>query len=125
MGTVRTIESGVAISRARRLRQDQTNVEARLWAKLRNRALGGWKWRRQVPRGPYIVDFFCAEAGLVVELDGGQHADRVAYDERRTEVLQQQGLRVLRFWNGDVLKNRDGVCMTILQACGERRGGAG
>ncbi|MGH6967156.1 MAG: DUF559 domain-containing protein, partial [Phenylobacterium sp.] len=59
-------------------------MEARIWEALRNRKLGGWKWKRQVPRGSYIVDFLCLEAKLVVELDGGQHAEQVAYDARRT-----------------------------------------
>lgn len=68
--------------------------------------------------GPYIVDFYCAEAKLVVEVDGGQHAEQVEYDERRTAFLiLTKGLRVLRFWNHDVLTNLDGVCLTILNAC--------
>ena len=62
--------------RARALRATQTEVEGLLWGRLRNRRLWGWKWKRQVPRGPYIVDFFCADAALVVELDGSQHVDR-------------------------------------------------
>lgn len=86
---------------------------------MRNGRLGGWKWRRQVPVGPYIADFLCVEASLVVELDGGQHSEQRAYDERRTHFLQAQGLRVLRFWNREVLTNCDGVCLTILRACGE------
>lgn len=67
----------------------------------------------------------CAEAGLVVEVDGGQHADAVEYDARRAAYLATLGLRVLRFWNSEVLKNRDGVCLTILQACGGERRGPG
>jgi len=67
------------------------------------------------------VDFLCVEAGLVVEVDGGQHADQVAYDARRTAYLERSGLRVLRFWNSDVMTNRDGVCLTILDACGGER----
>jgi very-short-patch-repair endonuclease len=104
--------------RARDLRANQTQVEARLWSKLRARRLGGWKWKRQVPRGPYIVDFLCVDAKLVVELDGGQHADNVAYDERRTAYLETQGLRVLRFWNGEVIERLNDVCASILIACG-------
>jgi very-short-patch-repair endonuclease len=107
-----------AYKRAKALRNDRTEVEHQLWAKLRNRQLGGWKWRRQVPRGPFIVDFLCAEAGLVVELDGGQHADRTAYDNRRTAYLEWLGLRVLRFWNPEVIENLNGVCETIYIACG-------
>jgi very-short-patch-repair endonuclease len=71
------------------------------------------------------VDFLCVEAGLVVELDGSQHADNVAYDERRTVYLERSGLRVLRFWNSDVLTNSDGVCWTILETCGGDQPGIG
>jgi len=88
------------------------------FGRLRNRQLGGWKWKRQAPRGPFIVDFLCADAGLVVEIDGDSHAMTVGYDARRTEYLQGLGLRVLRFWNGDVATNLDGVCDDILAACG-------
>ena len=63
------------------------------------------------------MDFYCAEAKLVVELDGGQHAEQVAYDERRTAYLNQEGLRVIRFWNHQVLTSLDGVCLSILNAC--------
>lgn len=72
--------------------------------------------------GPFILDFLCREAGLVVELDGGQHAEQVAYDARRTAYLGRAGLRVLRFWNFSVLTNREGVCDTILEACEGERG---
>ena len=106
------------LPRARSLRVDQTRAEAKLWRALSNRQLGGWKWRRQVPRGRYIVDFYCPEAGLVVELDGGQHASQAAYDARRTEDLEESGLKVLRIWNNEVLENLRGVCEAILAACG-------
>ena len=121
MGRTRTLRDSTPTLRARELRQIRTDAEARLWAALRNRGLGGWKWRRQAPRGPYVLDFLCAEAGLVVEVDGGQHADQVAYDARRTRYLETQGLRVLRFWNREVLTNREGVCLSILAACGGER----
>jgi adenine-specific DNA-methyltransferase len=124
MGTVRILVSGNRVRRAQALRRDATDAEARLWRALRGRRLGGWKWRRQVPRGPYFVDFLCAEAALVVEVDGGQHAERIAYDDRRTRCLETLGLRVLRFWNAEVLANCDGVCLTILQACGGERADA-
>lgn len=104
-------------SRARTLRADQTDVERKLWNRLRDRRLGGWKWKRQAPRGPFIVDFLCVEAGLVVELDGGQHADNAAYDDRRTAYLERLGLTVVRFWNREIIENPDGVCETILAAC--------
>jgi very-short-patch-repair endonuclease len=110
-----------ATERAPELRRDDTHAEAQLWNDLRARRLGGWKWKRQVPWGPYFLDFLCREAGLVVEVDGGQHADQIAYDQRRSAYLERAGLRVLRFWNSAVLTNRDGVCLTILEACGGER----
>jgi len=121
MGVVRSHRESLLRARARRMRRLRTDAEARLWGALRNRGLGDWKWRRQVPIGPFIADFFCTEAGLVVELDGGQHSEQAAYDARRTRYLQQRGLRVMRFWNSAVLQNLNGVCLTILEAC---RGGA-
>jgi very-short-patch-repair endonuclease len=106
--------------RARALRVDQTRVEGKLWARLRNRQLGGWKWERQVPRGSYIVDFLCAEAALVVELDGGVRLGSVGYDARRTAYLESTGLRVLRFPNDAVTEDLDGVCDAIFAACRRR-----
>jgi len=121
MAVVRDNRRKVLTHRARTLRRGDTDAEARLWGALRANRLGGWTWKRQVPFGPYILDFLCREAGLVVEVDGGQHADQLAYDARRTTFLEGQGLRVLRFWNTDVLTNGAGVCDTILQACGGER----
>jgi very-short-patch-repair endonuclease len=100
------------------LRRDQTSSEARLWGELRNRRLGGWKWRRQAPIGPFIVDFYCPDARLVVELDGPQHQESRAYDARRTQYLEAQGLRVIRFgsegvWGGDL----DRILWRIRRAC--------
>jgi very-short-patch-repair endonuclease len=100
--------------RARELRRDQTDVEKRLWRMLSNRQLGGFKFRRQLPIDRYFADFACVEARLVVELDGGQHGDRVAYDEQRTRVLEGCGWRVLRFWNHQVIEETQGVLETIL-----------
>lgn len=100
------------------MRRESTQAEARLWECLRAHRLGGWKWKRQVPCGPFIADFLCDEARLVVEVDGGQHAERVGYDARRTAYLQRLELRVIRFWNSAVLEGREGVCLTILEACG-------
>ncbi|WP_332773464.1 endonuclease domain-containing protein [Phenylobacterium sp.] len=108
----------LATKRARNLRRGQTRAEAYLWQALRDRRLGGWKWRRQVPCGSFIADFLCVEAGLVVELDGGQHGDAVGYDARRTECLAKLGLRVVRFWNSSVLESRSDVCDAIYAACG-------
>ena len=118
-GKIRTPRDGTPLERARRLRRENTTAEARLWEMLRDRRLGGWKWRRQVPQGSFIADFLCVDTGLVVELDGGQHADAeaLAYDARRTAWLESQGLRVMRFWNSSVLEDISAVCLTILDAC--------
>lgn len=109
----------ILTDRARALRAGHTRAEALLWHALRNRKLAGWKWRRQVPRGPYIVDFLCAEAGLVVELDGWTHGeDAAAYDDRRTAFLEARGLQVIRFNNQGVFEGLAGVCDAILEQCG-------
>lgn len=121
MGTVKTVGPAVRTARARDLRRRDTRAEAHLWQMLRARRLGGWKWKRQVPFGPFILDFLCVEAGLLVELDGGQHADQLAYDTRRASWLSERGLRVMRFWNSAALTHRDGVCRDILLACGGER----
>ncbi len=104
------------VGRARTLRVGQTDAEHLLWCHLRNRRLEGWKFRRQHEIGPYIADFVCPDAGLIVELDGGQHGEQMIYDEHRTLELQAMGYRVLRFWNNDVLKNVEGVLEVILEA---------
>ncbi len=100
---------------ARGLRREQTDTERKLWAKLRNRQVDGCKFKRQVPKGAYVVDFYCADARLIIELDGGQHGDGAAveYDAKRTQYLQESGFRVLRFWNADILTNMEGVLDTI------------
>ena len=97
------------------LRKNATDVEMLLWAHLRNRRLGGYKFRRQAPVGSYIVDFICIEKKLVVELDGGQHQDQSDYDTKRTQYLNSCGLQVIRFWNNEVLENLDGVLTTLLK----------
>jgi len=102
------------IRNARDLRVNQTDAESRLWNRLRNRELGGFKFRRQVAIDPFIADFLCADAMLIVELDGGQHGEQAAADARRTKVLESYGYRVLRFWNNDVLANTNGVLEMIL-----------
>ena len=118
MGTIKTLRDTSKRDRSRSLRRNDTRAEAKLWNALRARRLGGWQWRRQVSIGPYFVDFLCIETELVVEVDGGQHSEQIAYDAARTAYLQRAGYRVLRFWNSAVLTNRDGVCTTILDACG-------
>jgi adenine-specific DNA-methyltransferase len=96
---------------AREMRANDTDAEKPLWRILRNRKLGGFKFRRQVPIGRYIVDFYCHEGNLVVESDGGQHSEpeQLRYDNERTEFLRLQGIRVLRFWDHDILKHTDAV----------------
>jgi very-short-patch-repair endonuclease len=98
---------------ARELRRELTVTEQLLWSRLRRRQVSGHKFRRQQVLGPYIVDFACLEKKLVIELDGGQHADRRRYDERRTRWLEQRGFRVLRFWDNQVLAELEGVLRTI------------
>jgi very-short-patch-repair endonuclease len=101
---------------ARRLRRNQTDAERRLWFRLRDRRLGGWKFRRQFPIDRFVVDFFCADAHLIIELDGGQHALRIATDTERTRILGATGYLVLRFWNNDVMQNIDGVLEEVTAA---------
>lgn len=114
---------------ARRLRGDPTAAERLLWSLLRRRGLDGARFRRQRPIGPFVVDFVCLERGLVVELDGGQHADleRLQSDAERTQALAERGLRVLRFWNNQVLTEThavlDVIHASLVQA--RLRGGAG
>jgi very-short-patch-repair endonuclease len=108
----------ITLHRARTLRANQTDSEARLWGELRSRRLQGWKWRRQAPIGPFVADFFCPAARLVVELDGPQHADQTDYDARRTRFLAQRGLRVLRFESGHIWGGGlSFVLQTIAEAC--------
>ena len=97
---------------ARRLRRNSTDAERALWLLLRDRRLDGIKFRRQVPIGPYVVDFASIRHRLVVELDGGQHADSLA-DRRREALLAAEGWRVLRFWNNEALSNKDGLLEAI------------
>jgi adenine-specific DNA-methyltransferase len=100
--------------RARQLRLSATDAECRLWTHLRSRRLRQLKFRRQLPIAGYIVDFVCLETRLVVELDGGQHAEQSTHDEHRTAILEKNGFRVLRFWNDDVLTKLDAVLEEIL-----------
>ena len=111
----------MSTDRARELRRNSTDAEARLWFRLRDRQLHGLKFRRQHRLGPYIADFYCDECELVVELDGGQHADAVAADAKRTAYIEGLGLTVLRFWNNDVLSNTDGVLTRIGEVAVQRR----
>jgi very-short-patch-repair endonuclease len=121
MGEVSTLSRTAKTTRARELRRQMTRAEAYLWSCLRGHRLGGWKWKRQLAFGPFFLDFACVDAGLVVEVDGGQHAAQSDYDARRTAYLERAGWRVIRFWNSEVFTNRHGVCLTILNACGGER----
>jgi very-short-patch-repair endonuclease len=100
---------------ARKLRTSSTDTELRLWLKLKNRNLGGFKFRRQHPISPYIVDFVCLEQKLIVELDGGQHAEQSANDAKRTSYLESKGYRLIRFWNVEALKQTDTVLEEIFR----------
>ena len=102
-------------SLARRLRQNSTAAERKLWRYLRARSLGGFKFVRQEPIGRYIVDFVCREKRLVIEVDGGQHAD-CQRDAIRDQWLVEHRYSVLRFWNNEVLENIEGVWETIFAA---------
>lgn len=102
------------VSLAKRLRRNQTDAERVLWLRLRDRRLNGLKFKRQVPIDRFILDFCCAQARLIVELGGGQHATRLAEDMERTRILEAMGYLVLRFWNHDVLQNPNGVLEEIL-----------
>ncbi|HXP77159.1 MAG TPA: DUF559 domain-containing protein [Stellaceae bacterium] len=106
----------MASLRARRLRANATEAEVRLWSRIRRKQLEGFRFRRQQPLGRYIVDFFCPEARLIVEIDGGQHGEENLADAIRTEWLEKRGYRVVRFWNKDVLSNTEAVLESILEA---------
>jgi adenine-specific DNA-methyltransferase len=101
---------------ARNLRQNLTDAECLLWSRLRRRQVAGLKFRRQHMIGPYICDFVCPEAAVVIELDGSQHLDATSYDSRRDDFLRERGFRVLRFWNGQVLSDTESVMETIFEA---------
>jgi very-short-patch-repair endonuclease len=105
-------------SKAQELRRTPTEAERKLWRHLRLRQLGGHKFRRQQPLGKYIVDFVCLEKRIVIEVDGGQHNAQmqILSDKQRTEWIEQQGFRVLRFWDNEVMQNIEAVKEAIWQA---------
>jgi very-short-patch-repair endonuclease len=109
----------IGTQRARGLRAATTDAERKLWYQLRDRRFAGWKFRRQVPIGSWVVDFLCKERRLVIELDGGQHCE-CSRDRRRDADLNQRGYVVLRFWNSDVNRNCEGVLTVILSVLEER-----
>jgi very-short-patch-repair endonuclease len=106
------LKTRFAAKSAKVLRKNSTDAERKLWSHIRDRQLLGFKFVRQQPVGPYIADFACREADLVIELDGGQHAD-LARDQQRTAELEQHGYDVIRFWNHDVLSNLEGTVQVI------------
>ena len=106
------MEKSLMRQRARDLRKGSTDAERHLWYYLRAHRLG-YKFKRPVPIGGFIVDFVCHERLLIIELDGGQHQDAHAYDEHRTAKLMQRGFQVLRFWNHDILQRTDDVLNVI------------
>jgi very-short-patch-repair endonuclease len=101
---------------ARQLRKNTTDSERRLWQELRRCQVDGFKFRRQAPIGNYVVDFVCFERTLVIELDGGQHAEQLEFDNSRTDWLNKEGFRVLRFWNNQVFAELEGVMEIIWRA---------
>jgi len=107
-----------SLDHARHLRKNLTDAEQHLWRHLRLRQIGGHKFRRQHPLGNYIADFVCIECKLIVEVDGGQHAEQLGYDAARTAWLEAQGYRVLRFWNNEVLANIEGVVARVREGLG-------
>jgi len=113
------------IAKLRALRRNATDAEMHLLRALKQ-AFPNLKWRFQVPFGPYAADFLCFSAKLVIEVDGGQHAQTEAYDAARTRLIEREGYHVLRFWNNDVLANTEGVIETIRNSLSfqEREGAA-
>ncbi|MBS0524050.1 MAG: endonuclease domain-containing protein [Proteobacteria bacterium] len=101
---------------ARELRKTMTDTERRLWQDLRRGKIPGPRFRRQVPIGPYVADFACLKSRLIIELDGSQHVERATYDDQRTQFLEAQNFRVLRFWNGAMSNEREAVIETIVWA---------
>jgi very-short-patch-repair endonuclease len=105
--------------RARTMRHEPTEAERVMWNQLRSRRFEGLKFRRQFPIGRYIADFVCFSPRVVIECDGGQHADNT-YDAERDAWFEAQGFRVLRFWNDAVVNETDGVVDTLLATLGRR-----
>ena len=106
--------------RARALRKNQTDAERLLWRHLRSRQLQGYKFRRQVPIGHYIVDFLCVTLKLIIEVDGSQHISNIDYDKTRTQNLENRDFLVVRFWNNDVLTQTDTILEALTLALSQR-----
>ena len=101
--------------KARKLRRDGSRAECKGWELLRDRRIGGAKFRRQYPIGPYFADFACISLKLVIEVDGDHHAFQVAADARRTAAIEREGWRVVRFWANEVAQNPEGIWAEIEQ----------
>ena len=106
------------LTRARQLRQDMTFPERLLWSRLRRGLLGGVRFRRQHPMGPYVADFYCPSAALVIELDGMSHGGRERQDAERTRYLEGRGLSVVRYTNDQVIEDVDAVAEDIARLVG-------
>jgi very-short-patch-repair endonuclease len=116
------ISKGLTLRRAQDLRRAMTPPEIKLWQALRSQQTGGWRFRRQHPLGPWIVDFYCLEQKLAIEVDGWSHnMGELGRDERRDADLGRRGVRVIRFTATDVMKNLDGVVETIIAELGGPR----
>ena len=109
----------MSVERARTLRREMTDAERRLWRILRSRQLEGYKFRRQAPIDHYIADFVCFSHRLIIEAYGGQHAIQVKRDQHRTDYLERNGFRGIRFWNNEVFESVEGVCAHILEVLSE------
>lgn len=116
------MKSSELIAACRELRKNPTKAEAILWVRLRNRQLLGYKFRWQHPVVGFILDFYCPEANLAIEVDGANHKGKVAqeYDSYRDQVMQDLGIHVLRFWNSEVENDPERVLILISEAIGER-----
>ena len=108
----------MGVNRARELRKNPTEAERKLWAHLRLRKIGGYKFERQHPLGPFIVHFVCIAKRLIIEVDGGQHDEKRFYDAKRDKWLEERGFTVIRFWNNEVLKHIDIVTEVIANELG-------
>lgn len=100
----------------KKLRHNMTDAEILLWSKIKNKQLAGYRFRRQHSIGPYIADFYCPKLKLVIELDGGQHnlEENIAYDKERTAYLNALNIKVIRYWNNEVLNNINGVLEDLI-----------
>lgn len=105
------------LARAIEMRREMTPTERALWARLRAGRLAGYHFRRQQVIEPYIVDFYCHQVGLVVEVDGSVHLEQQEQDQQRDQYLISRGMHILRFWNSEINDNMEGVLVEILRCC--------